>query len=125
MITALYAGILGLIYIALSFFVIKGRFKHRISLGDGGNDDLQKRIRIHANFAEYIPFALILIILAEFTGVADMLIHILGGALVLGRLMHLYGILTKEGSSIGRAGGMMITFLVILTASVICILSSF
>lgn len=80
---------------------------------------------IHANFAEYIPFALILIILAEFTGVADMLIHILGGALVLGRLMHLYGILTKEGSSIGRAGGMMITFLVILTASVICILSSF
>ncbi|HCK32774.1 MAG TPA: glutathione S-transferase, partial [Rhodospirillaceae bacterium] len=38
MITALYAGILGIMYVILSVQVIKGRFHYRISLFDGNND---------------------------------------------------------------------------------------
>lgn len=125
MVTTLYAGILGLIYIALSFYVIKGRFKNQIALGDGGNTDMAKRIRVHANFIEYVPLALLLFVLAEFEGTSEILIHGLCIALIVGRLAHIYGVMTKEGTSIGRAGGMILTFLSMAVASIICIQSFF
>lgn len=125
MVTTLYAGILGLLYVALSFYVIKGRFKHQIPLGDAGSADMIKRIRVHANFIEYVPFALLLIILAEFEGTSEYIIHGLCVALLIGRLGHVYGVMTKEGTSIGRAGGTILTFLVIVTAAIICIQSFF
>lgn len=125
MVTTLYAGILGLLYIALSFYVIKGRFKHEIALGDDGNQDMIKRVRIHANFIEYVPFALLLIILAEFEGTSEYLIHGLCIALLVARLGHAYGVITKDGTSIGRAGGTITTFLVIIIAAVTCIKSFF
>ena len=123
MITTFYAGVLGLIYIALSFYVIRGRFKNQIALGDNGNQDMMKRIRVHANFIEYVPIALLLIILIEFEGVSSEIIHGLCIALILGRLGHAHGLITKEGASITRGGGMMLTFFVIATTSIICIYS--
>ncbi len=125
MVTTLYAGILGLLYVALSFYVIKGRFKHEIALGDDGNKDMMKRVRIHANFAEYVPFTLLLIILAEFEGTSEYLIHGLCVALLIGRLGHVYGVMTKDGTSVGRAGGTVATFLVIIVAAITCIQSFF
>lgn len=125
MVTTLYAGLLGVIYVALSLFVIQGRLKHRVSLGDGANEVLTKRIRIHANFIEYVPLAVLVIILAEFEGVAEMLIHGLCATLVVGRLLHVWGVLSKEGTSFGRAAGTMSTLLVILVASILCVKSFF
>lgn len=125
MVTPLYAGILGLFYIVLSFFVIRGRFKHKIEVGDKGSDDLFRRIRVHGNFIEYVPVALILILLAEQEGAPEKLIHALGIALVFGRVMHAVGFYHRSGISIGRSGGMVITFLVILMASLYCIQSYF
>lgn len=125
MVTTLYAGILGLLYIALSFYVIKGRFKHEVALGDNGNQDMIKRVRAHANFIEYVPFALLLIILAEFEGTSEYLIHGLCATLLIARLGHVYGLMTKDGTSIGRAGGTILTFLVIIIAGITCIQSFF
>jgi uncharacterized membrane protein YecN with MAPEG domain len=125
MVTTLYAGILGLLYIALSVYVIKDRFKYGVSLGDAGNDDMVKRIRAHANFIEYVPFALILIILAEFEGTSEVIIHTLCASLVAGRLMHSFGLLNKSVGSIGRRGGMLLTFVVIVASALLCINSFF
>ena len=125
MVTTLYAGILGLIYIVLSAYVIKGRFKHGVSLGDGGNDEMSKRIRAHANFIEYVPLALILIILAEFEGTSEVIIHGLCLALLLSRLAHPLGLIRVVGPSVGRSGGMITTFSVILIAALFCIKSFF
>ncbi len=126
MVITLYAGILGLIYLALSAFIVMGRFKYRVSMNDGGQTDLLKRIRMHGNFAEYVPFALILIFLAEQEGAPETLLHILGAVLILGRLMHLLGLYqVPDGTSIRRAGGVVITFLVIFVASIYCIQSYF
>lgn len=125
MVTTLYAGILGLLYIALSFYVIKARFKYGVDLGDDGNKDMMKRIRIHANFIEYVPFALLLIFLAELEGLSELMIHILGGGLVVARIMHATGIARVTGISIGRSGGMIITFLVIVIAAIFCVKSFF
>lgn len=125
MVTTLYAGILGFLYIALSAYVIMGRYKHQVGLGDNGNPDLIKRIRIHANFIEYVPLALILMILVEFEGISESLIHAMGIVLVAGRLMHGVGITRNSGTSLWRGGGMILTFLVIIAASVLCIKSYF
>lgn len=125
MVTTLYAGILGLLYIALSAYVIKGRFKHEVSLGDAGNNDMIKRVRAHGNFIEYVPLALVLIILAEFEGTSELIIHGLGIFLVIGRLMHACGLLGKNSNSIARRGGMVVTFTVIAVASLLCISSFF
>jgi hypothetical protein len=125
MVTTLYAGILGLIYIGLSFYVIRGRFKNQVSLGDAGNADMLKRIRIHANFIEYVPIALLLLVLAEFEGTSEILIHGLCSALIIGRISHAFGVMMKDGASLWRGGGMILTFLVIAITSVICIQSFF
>lgn len=118
MIISLYAGILALIYVALSGYVIRGRFKNRVSLGDNNNADMQKRIRAHGNFIEYIPLALFLIFLMEVLEANAYFIHILCIALIIGRIGHIFGLLSKEGTSLGRAGGMMITFIVIIFAAI-------
>lgn len=123
MITALYAGILGILYVGLSAYVVRGRWKNQVILGDGNNKDMIKRIRVHANFIEYVPLALILMLLIEFEGAPDALIHGLGIALTLGRIIHPIGIMTKSGPSIGRSGGMMLTFGVIIIGSFYAICS--
>ena len=61
MIVSTFAAILAILYIQLSFRVIKLRRAKRISLGDGGDKSLQAAIRTHANFIEYVPFSLILL----------------------------------------------------------------
>jgi len=58
-ITALYAGLLAPLFILLSIRVIDVRRTARISIGHGDDPELLRRMRVHANFAEYAPFALI------------------------------------------------------------------
>lgn len=125
MITILYAGILGLIYIALSFYTIAGRFKYRISLGNGENEDMLCRIRTHANFSEYIPFALILMFMSEYQGMSDALAHGFGLALVLGRIIYSLTLTKIVDIPFGRQAGTLLTFSAIIGLSIIAILSYF
>lgn len=117
MITGLYAGLLGLIFLALSMQVIKSRRRHRISLGDGNIDDLQRSTRAHANFSEYVPVCILLLLIAEMTSQADVFLHICGFVLVFGRIAHAYGLVTKAGASWGRFSGTLATFAVLIALS--------
>lgn len=117
-ITALYAGILGLISIGLGFLAGRLRGQTNISVGDGGNRDLLLATRRHANFAEYVPLALILIGLLEMNQVRHMAIHALGAILVLARLSHAFGIKADTMKSPGRIIGAALTMLVTLVASI-------
>lgn len=119
MITTLYAGILAILYIALAFCVIRGRYKHRIPLGDGANEDMLRRIRVHANFAEYVPIALLLLFFVDDGGTSPLLVHGLGLMLLIGRLLHIWGVRSASGPSIGRFLGMALTFVMILICAVI------
>jgi hypothetical protein len=108
--TALYAGALALLYIALAFQVIALRRRHNQGIGDGGHKDLARAIRVHANFAENTPFALVLLLITEATGTPAWLVHACGAALLVGRLMHAQGLGRTEGTSVGRYYGMVLTF---------------
>ena len=123
MVITLYAGLLGFIYVGLTFFTIKGRFKHRVGLGDGGNEDMARRIRMHGNFAEYVPMALILIFLVELSDFSEALIHGLGMALVLGRVLHAMGVYNVAPINKARQIGMVLTLSVIIVGSVLVLWS--
>src|SRR4030088_1344319 len=79
-----YAAVLAFIYIALAVRVIRLRQSARVAIGAGGNGCLERTIRVHANFAEYVPFALLLATFVEMQGAPAWLIHLLCLALVAG-----------------------------------------
>lgn len=116
-ITGVYAAVLGLFYLALSVRTLRTRRKKQIAVGDGGNTDLLRAIRVHGNFAEYVPFALLLIALLEINGGSRQVIHLLGLALVVGRVSHAYGVSQTKETFAFRVFGMGMTFTAIAGAA--------
>jgi uncharacterized protein len=119
-ITALYASLLAVVFIVLAVGVINERRSAKVAVGDGGNTALLRRMRVHANFAEYVPFALLLIALAESLGTSHLIVHALGVTLLAGRISHAYGLARTPENFRFRVGGMAATFTVIGTAAVAC-----
>jgi uncharacterized membrane protein YecN with MAPEG domain len=91
-ITALYAGILGLIALYLGSIPGRMRGRLKISVGDGGYPDMVLAMRRHANFVEWVPLAIILIGLLEINGAPAMAVHGFGAALVAFRICHAVGL---------------------------------
>ena len=96
MVTPLYAGLLVLLFIGLSLRVIRSRRGREISLGDGGNPAMLRVIRGHANFVEYVPLALLLMLILEISRFSIYVLHALGILLVVGRLLHGYALSFAE-----------------------------
>lgn len=109
-ITPLYAAILALMFILLSLRVILLRREVRVALGDGGNSQLLRRQRVQGNFAEYVPFALVLMALAELQGAAAWTLHLIGVALLVGRIAHAAGVSRTPEPYRLRVAGMGLTF---------------
>ncbi|MCJ2026142.1 MAPEG family protein [Methylobacterium sp. J-067] len=120
--TAYYAAILALVYLGLSGWVMAGRLSGNVLHGDGGDADLQKRIRSQANFGEYVPIALILIGLLEGRGASHTIVQALLIALLVGRLLHPVGMFAPANSPrqfACRGGGILLTFGAVLVAAVL------
>ena len=113
-ITAFYAGLLGLWLMFLAFKVGQRRSRHKVALGTGGVPELESAVRAHGNAAETIPIALILLGLADGLGTPGWILHLLGVALVAGRLMHGYHFIEMRPDLTFRFWGMMLTVLPIL-----------
>ena len=118
---ALYVGLFGILLIVLSLRVSFVRRDARIALGDGNNETLQRRIRAHGNFVEFVPIALILLALAEHTGMGSLFIHLFGLVLLAGRISHAYGICQANEVFIFRMFGTIATLAVIGILSLYCI----
>ncbi|NVN86461.1 MAG: MAPEG family protein [Rhodopseudomonas sp.] len=120
--TAVYGGIFGLMFVALSIWVVAGRAKDKVHHGDGGVDYLNRRIRAHGNFAEYVPLALLLVGWVEGYGAAPATIHTMLAPLVVARLVHPIGMLmpvASFGQYALRAPSVTVTWIVIAAASII------
>ena len=118
MITGLYAALAALMFVGLSLWVIARRMGTRISLGAGEDKALEKRMRVQANFVEYTPIALLLILLLELQSTPAWALHALGLALLAGRVMHAYGFGRKVQILILRQAGMVTTLSVIAIAAI-------
>ncbi len=108
-VTSVVAAVLTGLYLKLTFGVIRLRQKHKVSLGDGGREDLGQAIRAHGNFAEYVPLGLILLGCLELNGAPRLLTTALGFSLVLGRGLHATGITNPEPTYRNRRFGVMLT----------------
>ena len=124
-ITLIYAAILALIFVGLSIRVIRGRFKTKTSLGHGGDADLDAKIRTHGNFAEYIPYSLILLAGIEYLQYPSLVIHGFGTLLILGRLSHAYGLSKDKATGVGRPAGMITTFIIMTVSALMILIRSF
>jgi uncharacterized membrane protein YecN with MAPEG domain len=124
-ITAIYAGLLGLLAIVLGAGSGLLRLKTGVSLGDGGEARQLVAVRRHGNFIEWVPIALVLIAILELNGVSSTALHGLGGALLLARIAHPLGLRADSLSGAGRAIGAGLTTLVVLVASIWCLVTAF
>lgn len=120
-ITSIYAALCGLLLLWLSWRVVEVRRREKIGLGHGDNRLLERRVRVHGNFVEHVPFALLLLALAEAGGAAPSALHVAGATLVLARVLHAWGLSTSAGLSTGRFWGVLLTWLSILGLS-LCLL---
>ena len=91
-VTPFYAAILALLFMLLSVRTLRLRQRLKVLLGDGDQPQMLRAMRVHANFAEYVPLALLLTVLLESRGTSAGLIHALCLGLLLGRLAHAYGV---------------------------------
>ncbi len=117
-ITAFYAALIGLWAVVLSNYVSINRGKYKILHGDGGNAEMAAIIRRHGNLTEYVPLALILLGLAEASGLSSTWLHVLGILLVVSRLIHPFGVSVSNPGSPLRIIGTVGTHIVTAGASV-------
>ena len=116
-ITAMYAAIFGLALVILGVSVFATRIRKRIEHGDDGDNRLRRLIRIHGNFAEYVPLALVLMLILELNGSSSMYLHSLGIALIVARVLHVVGMMGERDVRIARGGAAVMTSATIATAS--------
>jgi hypothetical protein len=122
--TTLYAGLLGLVFAALSGQVMWWRFSTGVVAGDAGDESKMAMIRAQANFFEYVPICLVLLMLLELNGLAAVWSHALGAGLVVARVLHGVGMTRTLGISFGRRVGTALTMAVLLAAATMCLVQA-
>ena len=119
-----YTAIFAALFIFLSTRTIKARRSARVAIGTGGDKALERASRVHANFAEYVPSALLLIAFTEMRGLPSVMIHLLCLALLSGRVVHAWGVSRDVENFRFRITGMMLT-LNTMAAAALCIVASY
>lgn len=117
-VTLLFASLHALLLMALVVPIVLHRRRHHIGLGDGGDAVLARRMRVQANFIEYVPLALLLLALLELSGLAKPWVWGFGGVLLLGRVLHAVGLSGSAGTSKGRFYGTLLTWIDLVAMAV-------
>lgn len=113
---ALYAAINALIMLVLGVLVVRARVKTQTEIGDGANPAMMAAVRAHANNTEYVPLALLLMLILIPLRANAMVIHAVGATLTIGRILHAIGLTRSVGTSLPRLLGMILTWLSYLIA---------
>jgi uncharacterized membrane protein YecN with MAPEG domain len=85
----------------------------KVSIGDGGEEDLIRRMRAQANFIENTPIVIVLVALIELSRPGNLYLAGVAALYILGRLAHGVGM---DGGAFakGRTAGTLITMLTLL-----------
>jgi uncharacterized membrane protein YecN with MAPEG domain len=107
---ALWAGLHIVLLLVLSLLVVRQRQKHKVALGDEGVPELAQAIRAFGNATEYVPAALIGIVVLAQVQAPPLAVHVAGVLLFAGRVMHAIGLSNSGGTSFPRAIGITLTW---------------
>jgi uncharacterized membrane protein YecN with MAPEG domain len=124
-VTPLYAAILAALFLLLTLRVVLYRRSARVSLGDGGHTGLQRAMRAHGNFVEYVPLALVMLLILELSHFSLYVIHVLGIVLVIARLLHGYALALSNHSPFGRSAGTVLTVAVLIVEALMCLYQAY
>ena len=117
-VTLAAAAAAAILNIWLSIRIGAVRRAYSISIGDGGNEALQRRMRAQMNFVENTPFVLILIAVIELSGKGNPWLAWVAAAYMIGRVAHAFG-MDGGAAQIGRLIGTLVTLLVLLGLAVV------
>ncbi len=120
-ITLIYGGLLGLLFLLLSFWVVKRRAQFKVMIGEGEAPEMLSAIRAHGNFAEYVPLTLLLMALCELAGVGALWLHLGGVLLLAGRILHAIGIQIPKAPNKPRLFGTLFFWLALGLFSVLAL----
>lgn len=124
-VTGLYAGLCALLVLVLALRVVQFRRTNKIGVGFGGNHSGEVLVRAHANAVEYIPLALLLMLIAEINGLSAVWLHCFGGAFLLARIAHAFGLVAgKGGYHAGRFNGTLFSWIIIVILAAINIVTA-
>ena len=120
-VTLTAAAAAAIINIWLSMRIGRIRTREKISVGDGGNELLARRMRAQLNFVENAAFVLILTVAIELSGRSQPWLAYVMAAFMLGRVAHALGM---DGGSLawGRMVGTIITLLTQLGLAIAAVL---
>ena len=119
-VVALYGSFNAFLNIALALYVSRLRTTHKVSLGTGDSREVLHAVRMHGNSAEFVPLAIVMLLIAELSGGAPIFLHALGASLSIGRVLHIIGI-PKKAPNPYRVLGNAATWLMIMAASGYCL----
>ncbi|MBV1701098.1 MAG: MAPEG family protein [Hyphomicrobiales bacterium] len=111
-------GFLILMGLVLAAMVSAQRRAAHVSLGDGGDAVLLRRIRAHGNFTEVAPFVMIGLIGLAMSGSSGITVLVLGGLFILARIAHAVGLYGSDGRSPGRLIGVLVSWVVLAVIGV-------
>lgn len=124
-VTLLYAAVLGLLFVVLTFNVLRWRVNSIVDPTRYDSAKADRVARVQGNFSESVPLALILIAGLELNGAPALLLHGLGILLVVARLSHAIGMTRKPLISVGRILGIQATLMMLLVASIAALFMAF
>lgn len=113
-VTSIYAALLALLMIALAYRVVAIRRGKKIGIGVSSDHEMERAVRVHGNFTEYVPLALLLMLLLELQGLSPFVLHLLGATLMLARVAHAQGLGRTVRVSPGRYYGTLVTWSLIV-----------
>lgn len=119
-VTALYAGLHGLLAVVLANFVLYVRLRP----GKVAEWQPDAALRVQANFIENVPIALLLLLVLEMQGAPVEVLHAAGMSLFIFRLLHAYGLGRYEGANYPRLIGAQGTFVLISVLAIAAIASA-
>ncbi|GIU48151.1 MAPEG family protein [Shewanella algidipiscicola] len=119
-VSSLYIGLTAIMAVYFALRVVKLRRRLKVGLGVDDQPTLRLANRVHGNLIEHAPMALILLLVAELNGLPHGYLHLLGLIWLLARVLHALGLtLGQGGYHVGRFWGVLLTWIVILTLSVV------
>jgi uncharacterized membrane protein YecN with MAPEG domain len=116
-IVALYAPVNAFLNIGLATNVVR----HRAAGTPDSDKGLHLAIRIHGNNAEFVPLALLMMLIAELSGGASLPLHVAGGLLVAARVSHAMGMPLRAPNPL-RSFGVAATWGVIVALGGYCLM---
>jgi hypothetical protein len=109
------------IWLGMRIGALRGALK--VSVGDGGHESLQRRMRAQLNYVENTAFVLVLIAGIELAGKGSWWLAYVAAAYFLGRVAHGFGMDGGKAQA-GRIAGTAITMLTQLGLAIVAALAA-